>query len=361
MITKFRTAIILCFLPILMMALTSCDLGTREETVVLPTALVIATFTPSITPTATDTATPTETATNTPTATNTATFTPSSTNLPTATFTPSITPTPTATHTPPATDTSTAEPTSSLPRIFTFTTSTDRAAANATITLSWGAESDITRIDEQNNAGAVLRTFSVTAVGQLPIVVPSNAGSVVIYQLTAQRGGQSVSRSLTVNLACPISWFFGDALAQAHTNQCPINAAVTAQGSFQTFERGIAIYINANGANKVYGLEGSSGRYSGYTSQWNSSATSVPNIPPPGLLEPQGVFQWLYYNTSGPSGNWNTNIGWGTTNIDLSNRTIQYESTSDPNNLTPPFYIDAPSGAVYRFSGGDSGTWVQIR
>jgi hypothetical protein len=219
----------------------------------------------------------------------------------------------------------------------------------------------VTRIDEQNSAGTVLRTFSVTAVGQLPVAVPAGAGRVIIYQLTAQRGGQSISRSLTVTVACPVSWFFGDALAQGYTNQCPANAAVTAQGSFQTFERGIAIYINANGANKVYGLVGSGGRYAGYTSQWNSNATPVPDVPPAGLLQPQGVFQWLYYSTGSPNGSWNNAIGWATTNIDLSNRTIQFESTADVNNLTPPFYIDAPSGAVYRFSGGDSGTWAQIR
>ncbi|MFN8376519.1 MAG: hypothetical protein U0694_27070, partial [Anaerolineae bacterium] len=247
------------------------------------------------------------------------------------------------------------------PRILSFTTSADSVAANATVTLRWAAESDITRIDEQNASGTVLRTFSVTAVGELPVAVPGNAGRVVIYQLTAQRGGQNAQRSLTVTVACPVSWFFGDQYAQPYTNQCPANSSVSVQGAFQTFEHGVAIYINLNNTNKVMGLEVSTGRYAAYISQWNSSATPVPVVPPTGLLQPQGVFQWLYYATGAPSGTWNTSIGWATNNIDMTNRTIQFESTADPNNLTPPFYIDAPGGAVYRFSGGDSGTWVQIR
>jgi hypothetical protein len=248
-----------------------------------------------------------------------------------------------------------------VPRILSFTTSADNVAANTTVTLRWAADSDVTRIDEQNSAGTVLRTFSVTAVGELPVAVPGGAGRLVIYQLTAQRGGQEVKRSLTITVGCPIAWFFGDEVAQAVTNQCPSNAAISGPGAFQNFERGRAIYVNGNGLNKVYGLEGTSGRYAGYTSQWNSSATPVPDIPPSGFLQPQGVFQWLYYLTGAPSGTWNSAIGWATSNIDQSNRTIQFESVQDPNNLTPPFFIDAPGGAVYRFSGGDSGTWTQVR
>ena len=39
-------------------------------------------------------------------------------------------------------------------------------------------------------------------------------------------------------------------------------------------------------------------------------------------------------------------------------RTIQWETAVGGSN---PFYIDAPDGAVYRFSGGDNGSWSRLR
>jgi hypothetical protein len=54
-------------------------------------------------------------------------------------------------------------------------------------------------------------------------------------------------------------------------------------------------------------------------------------------------------------GAWNNAIGWATANINNDVRTIQFEQNS------LAFYIDAPGNIVFRFSGGDSGTWTRIK
>jgi hypothetical protein len=70
------------------------------------------------------------------------------------------------------------------------------------------------------------------------------------------------------------------------------------------------------------------------------------------------MFNWAYYSTLAPIGSWNSSIGWGTTDINSDPRTIQWEGSPGGSGA---FYIDAPGGAVYRFSGGDSGTWGRLR
>jgi hypothetical protein len=70
------------------------------------------------------------------------------------------------------------------------------------------------------------------------------------------------------------------------------------------------------------------------------------------------MFNWAYYNTSAPGGNWSDVLGWATSAILNAPRTIQWENAVGALN---PFYIDAPDGGVYRFSGGESGTWGRLR
>jgi len=70
------------------------------------------------------------------------------------------------------------------------------------------------------------------------------------------------------------------------------------------------------------------------------------------------MFNWAYYNTLAPIGSWNSAIGWGTANIVNAPRTIQFENAVGGSN---PFYIDAPDGGIYRFSGGDNGSWTRLR
>jgi hypothetical protein len=223
-------------------------------------------------------------------------------------------------------------------------------AANTGITLRWTANADTARIDQLNQQGAVTQTFPVAANGQLDVTVPGNQGRVVVYRLVALRGGQETSRSLPITLTCAIPWFFGNERAPQGSG-CPTALGAIGPGAFQPFERGLMIFVNANGLNRIYGLQNDGNRYTSFVNGWNG--TDLPYDPSPsGLFQPQRMFRWAFVNTLAPVSTWQNQIGWGTANIDESQRTIQFEEGG-------AFYIDTPSG-VYRFSGGDQGTWTRL-
>jgi hypothetical protein len=322
----------------------------------LPTLAVIPSATLTLTPTITLSPTITHTPTSTITPTRTQTGTPTPTFTPSLTFTPSITPTGTQTPLPTATETPTVTATPEQPQIISFTLSQTVAQAGATITLRWNTSSDTTRIDLLSQLGVVVQQFSVTPQGELPVTVPGNQGRQIVFRLVATRGGVNVERSVPLQIPCQIQWWFGDALAAPYTQgRCPATASAVGPGAFQSFQTGFMVYLNANGLNTIYGAVGTTtGTYVGALNGYSSISTPVPNTPPPGLYAPQQYFDWMYYSTSGPGGPWNGQIGWGTTPIDLTQRIIQYEEGG-------AFFIDGPNNAIFRFSGGNSGSWVKVR
>lgn len=351
----------LTFLVVLILAvalwMVACQPQDEALLSALPTLAELPTLTPSDTPsptaTPTPTASPTDTLTPTPTDTHTPTltFTPSIT--PTSTITPTFTVTPTATFTstPTPTDTPTATATPITPEIFTFTASATSVNPNTLVTLTWTASADSARVDQLNQQGAVTQTFPVVPSGQLTVTVPANQGRVVVYRLVAIRGGQETSRSIPITVTCPISWFFGNEFAPPNSG-CPTALGAIGPGAFQPFERGLMIYVNANGLNRIYGLQNADNRYASFPNGWNGGALAY-DPAPPGLFQPQDMFRWAFLNTLAPVSTWQVQIGWATAAIDQSQRTIQFEEGG-------PFYIDTPIG-VYRFSGGDQGTWTRIR
>lgn len=348
------------FLILVMLVMTACQ-PQAEETGVLPTLAVLPsvtpTLTPTITPTPTNTDTPTPTLTATPTDTPTSTLTATVTNTPTITRTPTstLTLTPTETATPVATDTPTLTSTPNAPQIISFTSSVASGAANSTLLLSWSTVADTARIDQLNQQGAVTQTFPIAPTGELSVVLPGNLGKQVVYKLVALRGGLEVSQSIPIALLCSVGWFFGDQFAPPAA-QCPTAVGAIATGAFQPFERGVMLYTNANGLNKVYALLNSSNSYSAITSGWDGSS-QTPNFgsAPSGFKSPAEHFLWVYNTQLAPVGTWVQAMGWATGDLNKDNRTIQFEQG------TNAIYIDAPGGAVYRLVGGDAGTWAKIK
>lgn len=371
MSSKLRKCIVLIVLAVGVLA--GCELELQPQQVgELPTLAVLPSLTPtvtaSITPSATATLTSTSTATSTatvtpsrtPTATNTATVTPSRTPSPTATFTPSRTPTVTRTFTPIPTRTPTATATATLtatpdrPIIQQFQSSAATVQAGTTFQIFYAvANADAVRIEQLNPQGAVIQSFPAALTGSLPILAQPLTGRVNVYRLVASKAGVELSQSISVTITCAVPWFFGDQNAPADAG-CPQALGASAPGAYQTFERGQMIYVTANGLNRVYGLQNDGSRYIAYPNTWDG--TTINNTPaPPNLFIPQQMFNWIYYTTNAPIGAWSQQVGWATGNIDQSPRTIQFEGNS------PRFYIDVPGGGIYRFSGGDSGTWQRIR
>jgi hypothetical protein len=347
----------LWLLLLLILTASACASQGSEPLAELPTLAVLPSLTPSHTRTPTNTPTNTPTATSTDTPTATPTFTPSHTPTPTLTVTSSITPTFTLTYTPTHTPTSTptetppATATPNVPQIVSFAASANNAAPNTVIALQWVTISDTTRIDLLNQQGAVIQTFAtITPSGQISVTVPGNLGRQVIYRLVAIRSGQEVTQSVPIVINCAIAWFFGEGIG---VTGCPSAVGSIAAGAFQNFERGLMIYVTANGLNKIYGLQNSDNRYIAYQNGWNGSALAYDSAPG-GYFQPEDVFRWAFINTLAPVGTWQNSIGWGTSGINRDPRTYQ------PEEGTGAFYIDSPLG-VYRFSGGDSGSWLKVK
>lgn len=354
-------AALMSFLIVILLAACQGETEVAE----LPTLAVLPSLTPSDTPTptpeasATPTSTPTDTPTFTPTATSTLTSTPSVT--PTFTLTPTVTLTPTATATATSTVTNTPVPTLTpipsdtpvAPQILSFTASATNVAANSSITLSWNTLADGARIDQLNAQGQVVQTFTVVPIGSLPVTVPSNAGRLVIYRLTAIRNTLTATFSIPITVQCVTPWFFGNEFAPQNSG-CPTGGQSSGAGAFQQFERGFMIYVNANNLNTIFGAQNQDSRYISYTNGWDGSTTySCFGTPPGSLIAPLNQFGWAYCNTNAPVGGWSSEIGWGVTTIDTNNRTIQYEDTG-------AFYIDSPIG-VFRFGGVSNLTWQKIK
>ncbi|MEQ8675982.1 MAG: hypothetical protein RLP44_23350 [Aggregatilineales bacterium] len=343
---------------------TACG-QSNSQLAELPTRVSL----PTLTETATPTVTATPTTTNTPTATATAsnTATASATNTPTLTFTPSNTATATATAT--ATNTSTATQTLTPvatntplpPTITSFTASATSVTAGTQITLSWQTDSDTAFIQRLNSQNAVVETTSVVPTGQIPITIPSDA-TLIYYRLVVQRGGQEAAQSIPINVTipCSITWFFGN---QFVTNgACPLGVEVSGVGSYQPFQNGLMVLVNANGQNRVYGLNLSNGQYAVYNNLWDGFTTyNCPcGAPPAGLFDAQGVFGWAYNNTNGTIGAWYgpSGIGRATAGIDnAQTHTLQFEQNGTA------FYLRIPGYGVVRMSGaqtGTIGTWTRV-
>ncbi|MGQ9888665.1 MAG: hypothetical protein ACUVSX_09275 [Aggregatilineales bacterium] len=345
-------------------ALLAAACQPQDETALsaLPTLAELPSLTPSDTPSPTPTPTPTASPTDTltPTATNTSTptltFTPSITATPSVTPTFTLTPTPTASSTPTPTDTPTASPTPITPEILSFTASATTVAANTPITLAWTANADSARIEQLNQQGAVTQAFPVVPSGQLVVTVPANQGRVIVYRLVAIRSGQEISRSIPITLTCSIDWFFGNEFAPPGSG-CPTAVGAIGPGAFQQFERGLMIYVNANALNRIYGLQNAGNRYASFVNGWNNTSLAY-DPAPSGFFQPELMFRWAFLNTLAPVSTWQAQIGWGTSAADQGQRTIQFEEGGPF--YIDPFYIDSPIG-VFRFSGGDQGTWTRIR
>jgi hypothetical protein len=228
--------------------------------------------------------------------------------------------------------------------------------ANSSVTLTWNAIADTARIDQLNQQGAVVQTFTVVPVGQLPVTVPGNTGKVVVYRLAVQRAGQEVTLSVAINIQCAVSWFFGDQFAPANT-PCPAGPSATGGARFQQFERGYMFTVGANNLNMVYGLVNQDNRYIGYSIGWNQTTPiySCYGTPPAGKFAPVTVFDWTFCNTNPPvaTGTWIDALGWGTADINTNQRTIQFEQD------TGGFFVDSPVG-VFRLSGPSTSVWVKV-
>ena len=202
-----------------------------------------------------------------------------------------------------------------------------------------------------NAQAQVSQTFNVVPSGSLPVTVPGNLGSLVVYRLVVFRGAQQDTRSVAITVQCATAWFFG---TSPLTTGCPTGPQTAGPGAFQSFERGFMIYINDSNRNTIYGAQNQDARFISYGNGWDGTTTyTCFNPVPGGLFAPQNMFAWTYCNTNAPIGAWPSSVGFATGTIDTGNRTLQFEDSG-------AVYIDSPLG-VFRFSNTSSGTWAKVK
>jgi hypothetical protein len=370
---------------ILLMLVPVSGCGASSDTEPLPTIMDFPTLEPSATPdeSATEevaalptTAVPTDTEEATLTLTATLplatatpgiTSTPSNTPRPRATATFSLTPPPTATETP------LVSATPDSPRIISFQASSSIAVGGGQVTLTWEAVGDNpARVERLNQNGQVVQTFSVTPSGSLPVTIPVNEGATVTYRLAVSRAGQEVTSTLTITIGgvtgtatgavnCATPWFFGNEIAPANAG-CPTGPATQVSAAYQPFQTGRMFFFQ----NTIYALvdpnNGTQGDMTQTTNGWDNQTTyasyNCAGTPPSGTVEPQQMFAWVFCQTLGPGGPWSNTIGFATSSIDTSQRTIQIDASG-------AIYVDTPAGNVYRLPpvpvGQLTTQWTKIK
>ena len=348
-----------------------------EELARLPTLIPTRTPTdiPSETPVPTETSTPTA-GPPTETPLPTLTFTPMATNTPILTSTPSITPTntllPSATPQPPTPTsafTSTPLPSPTIapsltpagPSIQNFTSSASQVPGGTGITLTWQAVGDTAIIEQLDASQTITQTFNVAASGTINVNVPQT-GPQVTYRLRVSQSGNQVTRDVNVivETTCPTPWFFQNAPADAG---CPLGPAQTVQGKLQQFQNGIMINLTFNGQNKVYGFNTVDNLYAVYVNTWDGTSTysdAACGAPPQLLLQPQDVFNWMYYQQSGTFGKWcnqGTGIGWAVQAFN-GGATFRVQQASTGTLL----FVEIPNFGIVRVAGQEPiGSWSRIQ
>jgi hypothetical protein len=315
-----------------------------------------ATSTPSRTPIPTNTPTPTRTPTST--RTPTPTDTPTNTATPTETFTPTFTSTPT--ETPTNTPTKTATPTSTLtpsktltptvvPVITQFSVDPQNITSGSQVLVKWAADAQRVTLERLASGNVLIDTQDVEPQGQLQLTVDTTDGTVMIFRLTAYKGGNNTSRTVSITISCAFTYFFSPAPTDAGCPQAVQEAALT----FQSFERGLAFYVP--NSNAVYFLASENSAVNAVPNDWNQSVVLPTMQPPAGL-----------FDTDGPIGNAFRNRAWsdGRSIVSVIGWATSPSSNYSGNFQTGPqgeLYIRASTGAVYKIvMSGNSGTWTFV-
>src|SRR5690606_21961843 len=130
-----------------------------------------------------------------------------------ATFGPSPTPLFGATNTPDAAAlanrTPTRVPNPNAPRIEFFTANPSVVAPGESVTLFWSSRNVENAISYRlDNTGARVELFNVAPDGSLPISTRRSDRGALNFILSVGEGALRVEQTLSVPLACPVTWFF---------------------------------------------------------------------------------------------------------------------------------------------------------
>jgi hypothetical protein len=264
-----QTTVPMMLLAVLMLLTGSCSATTPQ---IIPTARPTISPTPSPTPTATLDANATATVSPSP-APVTATGGPSPTPLLGPTRIPVI-------------EAATATPVlnPNAPRIEFFTADTLAVAPGTPVTLFWSTRGATGAVIYQlSRGGERERLWNVDADGNLPVATQLRDRGQLDFLLVVGEGELEVQQTLSIPLACPVTWFFSPS-----PEECP-DAEVTETFIIeQDFERGRLIYVEDR--NRIYALF-NDGRAPGWLVFQNRYDPSIHPELEESFVPPTGYYQ----------------------------------------------------------------------
>lgn len=258
---------------------------------------------PNETPEETSAPEPTSTRTPTPRPTTASPTTARATLAPpTATLTPSPTPSPTATPTP--------THHFDAPTVLMYDIMPVISRAGETVTIQWRAVGDAVAIKTVYIDGRAGRTYDgLASEGRLDVIVDAGERNDITYVLEVRAGAETVTSRITVDVICPLDWFFDNA-----PSMCPREPATISRAAGQYFENGFMMWTAARNDIGVF-YEDAAGGHVFYLDEWHEGMpVNDPALTPPaGLYQPVRGFGLVWRERPGGAGfaAVRERLGWG--------------------------------------------------
>ncbi len=230
----------------------------------------------------------------------------------------------------------TAQPPVAAPvEVVTFVAVPEIVRRGGTVTITW----DVRNATEvgvwlvQPGGPMVRAAPDAGAQGQWTLTLPESFVDYAPFALfaTGPSGGR-VQESLTVDVICPYTYFFGPTAEQL---TCPADSANTVQAAFQRFERGYMIW--RADTSEIYVLY-DSGLVNVYRDTWQGETLYYPEAAPEGMYRPDRGFGKLWIEHPQVR----SGVGWALTLEE--GYTMRYQRSGDIKYSR--LYLDWPDGTV---------------
>jgi len=211
------------------------------------------------------------------------------------------------------------------------------------VTLTWAAEADVLTLTETTGSGTPVDAIGVANSGQQKFPLDQRYGASISFQLVADRNGQSMTRTLTIPIGCPIDWFFTPA-----PPGCPLQPVQISDGEYQPFQRGVGFYVAAT--NTVYLLSYAGGLVTAYP-LGDHYTTPVPLTIPKGFSASAGHIGAIWQSGRWPdSQSLRQLFGWALNPPQMYRVSIELKAPTD-------LYLSGPANTIYELNLADGSNW----
>jgi hypothetical protein len=178
-----------------------------------------------------------------------------------------------------------------------FEVSPDSAPGNTDVTFTWEIEGEFSDGSiwwVPNTARPTLTSITLVdePSGSFTFSVPDwTYGEYTFTLYLLDSSNIQYSAETTLNIECTYRW---EVVSQAEG--CPIDAAQTVSAAYQTFERGVMVWLPGS-IHAIWVLY-NDGSFDGYRDAWDgSSPVQIDETPPSGMRAPERGFGYLWADT----------------------------------------------------------------